>query len=365
MTSCQMGSLNELEQTRLLPSWKKYLKLDMLPQADTMGDVASKMDSDQLRSMMKSIYRQLKRNKALKSGFHDNLTFLVVDGHESSCSYLRSCEHCLEREVSTAKGPKTQYYHRYAGAMLISAKGVCIPLDIEMQQAGEDEVACATRLIHRLCQYYPRAFDVVMADGLYARASFFKTIVSLGKQAVAVLKDDRRELIKEARSRCAATEPYHFVRENGAKTMAWDLEDCRNWMQLDMPVRVVRTIEKVSTRRQETGEIEESISEWLWVATIPKKMVSTEMFVEVAHHRWDIENKEFNELCTYWHLDHVYKHDLTAIIVFTLMTLLSYTLFNAFLLLNLKPALRQGKTKKHFARRIMAAFYAIDALEEL
>lgn len=353
-----MGSLNEWEQSRLLPSWQKHLKLDRLPSADAMGDIAAKLDCDDIRIVAKTVYRKLKRNKALKSGFHGNLFFLVIDGHESFSSYLRCCDDCLEREVTTAHGVKTQYYHRYAMGMLISADGITIPMDIEMQRPGEDEVTCAIRLVERLCRLYPRAFDVVMADGLYARAPFFKKVVSLKKEVIAVLKDERRDLIKEARTRCAGMQPHCFTRKNGVETQAWDLENCRDWTQLDMPVRVVRTVERTAVRHQSTGAVEEKMSEWLWVTTISTKHLSTEQFVEVAHHRWDIENKGFNELSKFWHLNHTYKHDSNAMVAFTLMTCLSYVLFHAFLYLNIKAALRQGQTKRHFQRKIMAAFYA-------
>ncbi len=80
MTSCQMGSLNEWEQSRILPAWEKHLGLEELPKADTMGDGASKMSCDNIRTVAKLVYRKLKRNKALTSGFHDNLFFLVIDG---------------------------------------------------------------------------------------------------------------------------------------------------------------------------------------------------------------------------------------------------------------------------------------------
>lgn len=342
----------------LLPSWPKYFHLKKLPCADTMGSVASVTDVNDLRIMMKSIYRRLKRNKVLKSGFHDNFTFLVIDGHESSSSYLRSCEDCLEREITMIHGTKIQYYHRYAMAMLISAKGICIPLDIEMQQKGEDETACAIRLLTRIYKLYPRAFDVVMGDGLYARAPFFKAVLSLGKNVIAVLKDERRELIKEARLRCDGMEALQFTRKNGILVQSWDLENCRNWTQLDIPVRVLRTVETTTICRQNTSEMYHKTSEWLWVTTISKQILQTKQFTEVAHHRWDIENKGFNELGAFWHLNHVYKHNSNAILFFTLLTLLSYTLFHAFLFLNIKPIMRQGKTKKHFARTIMASFYS-------
>lgn len=264
----------------------------------------------------------------------------------------------LANMFTTTNGTKTQYYHRYSMGMLISAEGICIPLDIEMQKGGEDEVACAVRLVERLCQMYPRAFDVVMADGLYARAPFFKKIASLNKEVIGVLKDERRELIKEARKRCEGMTAEAFARSNGAVVTAWDLENCQYWTQLDMPVRVVRTLETTAVCRQDTGIIEKSTTEWLWVTTISKKHLNTEQFVEVAHHRWDIENKGFNELATFWHLNHVYKHDANAIVAFTLMTMLSYTLFHAFLYLNVKAIAREGKTKRHFQRLIMASFYA-------
>jgi len=353
-----MGSLNEWEQSRLLPSWEKHLLLDALPSADTMGLVSTKLECDDIRTVIKEVYLKLKRNKALTSGFHGNLFFLVIDGHECVSSYLRSCDDCLEREIKTATGTKTQYYHRYAMGMLISAEDICIPLDIEIQKSGEDEVACAVRLVERLCREYPRAFDVVMADGLYARAPFFKKVVSLNKEVISVLKDERRDLIKEARKRCEGMAAESFVRSNRVAVKAWDLENCRDWTQLDMPVRVVRTLETTTVRRQDTAIAEDSTSEWLWVTTIPEKHLSTPQFVDVAHHRWDIENKGFNELATFWHLNHVYKHDVNAIVAFTLMTMLSYTLFHAFLCLNVKKVARKGKTKRHFQRLIMASFYA-------
>lgn len=248
--------------------------------------------------------------------------------------------------------------------MLISLDGICIPLDIEMQKSGEDEIACAIRLLERLCEMYPRAFDVVMADGLYARAPFFKKVVSLKKEVIAVLKDECRDLIKETRNRCENIEPSEFTRKNGVVVQAWDIEDCNGWSQLDMSVRVVRTLETSSVCRQNTDITEHKISEWLWVTTISIKHLSTKPFVEAAHHRWDIENKGFNELETYLHLNHVYKHNTNAIIFFTLMTMLSYFLFHTFFFLNIKFAKQQRITKRHIQRKIMATFYAVPTVHQ-
>ena len=70
-----------------------------------------------------------------------------------------------------------------------------------------------------------------------------------------------------------------------------------------------------------------------------------------------IENHGFNELVEGWHADHVWKHDAAAIECFLLMTFLALILFHAFLYLNVKPSLRQGKSKDFWARVMAAEIY--------
>jgi hypothetical protein len=76
--------------------------------------------------------------------------------------------------------------------------------------------------------------------------------------------------------------------------------------------------------------------------------------VGFGHQRWDIENYGFKELANEWHSDHVFMHDPIAIECFLLVAFLAYNLFHAFFALNLKPALRQGRTQP-FRARLMAA----------
>lgn len=46
---------------------------------------------------------------------------------------------------------------------------------------------------------------------------------------------------------------------------------------------------------------------------LPKPAVPIETISKIAAARWDIENNGFHDLKTYWHLDHPYVHDPTAI----------------------------------------------------
>lgn len=357
MALTQIGSLNGLEQTGGNSFWKKWLGT-ALPSADVMGVVFSSIDRNALRRILWHLYSRLKRNKALQPLFCDNSFALVIDGHESSASYLRCCDQCLQREIKNSKGSRIQYYHRNVTAILLY-KAFPFLLDIEMQRPGEDEVAAATRLLKRIFLNYPRAFDVVVADALYSRASFFKIVSAYGKHVIAVLKDDRRDLLQDAMDIFEQEQPVVF-NCNGVTRQCWDIEGFTTWTQFGKDVRVVRSVETSTVRRQRTGKEETCVTEWMWVTTICQKAVPTKTFVDIGHGRWDIENKAFNELVTYWHADHVYKHTIGAIEAFWLITMLAYNLFHAFITLNLKAAIRQVYTKLHLARVLSAELYGLN-----
>jgi len=87
-------------------------------------------------------------------------------------------------------------------------EGMFLPLDMEPQEPGEDEVKCAMRLLER------------------------------------VLKDDRPELMKDAKG-FFRREKAHVYKEGQVRKECWDIEDFRLWDQLDVTVRVVCSQETV------------------------------------------------------------------------------------------------------------------------
>jgi len=348
MTLAQLGSLNALEETAgYNASWHRWIG-EALPSADTMGNVSARIEHDGIRGLIKHVYARLKRNKALKP-FSSGMFVLVIDGHESSASYVRYCESCLTRTIHTQTANMTQYYHRHVMAQLVCGN-FYLPLDMEPQRPGEDEVTAAIRLLKRVLTNYPRAFSLILADGLYLKANFFKIALKRGKDVIAVLKDERRDLLKDAQGLFAQEHPA--VYQDGKVTRkCWDIEHFTSWDTLEREIRVVRSLETTRSKNKE------SVSDWMWAGTIPKEALPTKEFVEIAHARWKIENEGFNELVNYWHADHVYRHDPVAIETFWLLTMLSYILFHAFINLNLKPALRGKYTKAHWARVICADLY--------
>ena len=356
----RMESLNALEQTKANGYWQKWLGVN-IGSADTHGRVYSSMDVQKLRKMLKAMYRQMRRNKAL-AGSHQGLRALIVDGHEQMASYLMDCKGCLKREMGDEQKSRIQFYHRHVTAMLVCG-GRMILLDCEMQRDGENEVGCATRLLQRVLKEYPRAFEVVLGDGLYAQGPFFKMVEDHGKYLIAVLKDDRRDLMGDAMGMFLTMQP-EVSQKKKKHRQTWDMEGFTSWDGYGKAVRVVRCLETQTVTRQMTGRDERIIRDWVWVTTLPQSMASTQTIVELGHKRWGIENQGFNELVNAWHGDHIYKHEANAIEAFWLTMLLACNLYHAFVDLNLKPAIRARHSVKYWAQMMVAELRTMCELPE-
>jgi hypothetical protein len=349
----RIGSLNGLIQKRPIGSWRRWLGGE-LPSARSIGRVAAGMNIDDTRELLHRHYERRKRNKSLQP-FIGNIRVLVFDGHESTASYLRCCPGCLRRRVTVGDEERIQYYHRYVMAMLLHRDG-CLLIDIEPQWPGEGESTAALRMFTRLLANYPRAFNAVAGDNLYLNPDFCSLAAEHGKYFLAVLKNERRDLLVDARGLFDGESPVHFE-SNKKRHQCWDIEGFTTWGQFEHPVRVVRSIETATVHRRLTDEDEETVTEWIWATNMPTAVAGTKAVVRVGHARWRIENNGFNELVNEWNADHVYKHEPNAMLVFLLLLLLAYNLFHAFLSRNIKPQLRARHTARYFAQLIAAEFY--------
>jgi hypothetical protein len=104
---------------------------------------------------------------------------------------------------------------------------------MEPQRKGEDEVSCALRLLGRVLRDYPRAFDLIVADGLYLKAPFFHLLLDHGKDLIVVLKDERRDLLQDAQGIFRLAEPVVLVDGNVERRM-WDIEGFDSWRPVSM-----------------------------------------------------------------------------------------------------------------------------------
>ena len=235
--------------------------------------------------------------------------------------------------------------------MLVAGDFVLL-IDAEPVQRGEDEVAAALRLLDRVFESYPRAFDVVAGDATYADSRFFNFVVDRGKDVLAVLKENQPGLLAEARELFKQVDSSI---EEGPRSRRewWDAVDF-DFPNLDRRVRVVRSCETKKVRRQLDGEEQVCESQWYWVTTLPAATVPTATVVEIGHRRWAIENEGFNQTVNRWHADHVYKHDATAILAFWLLCMIAFNVFQAFFFKNLKPQRRVLSSQIRVARLICA-----------
>ncbi len=84
------------------------------------------------------------------------------------------------------------------------------------------------RLLARVLETYPRASDVVLADALYATAPFINFLLGHGKDAVIVLKDERRNLYQDVQGLWPTTAPQRGDYQ-GRDCQWWDHEGLVSW----------------------------------------------------------------------------------------------------------------------------------------
>ncbi len=335
---CRLPSLNALETSGRRGAGRRFLRHDM-PCADQIANISEILDVPGLRAVLGRMYKRLVRNKVLRPMHGHRLA--VIDGHEINASYDRCCPQCQTRQIMVNGEPRTQYYHRVVVFLLVGP-GFRFLLDVELLQPHDDEGTAALRLVHRVLKDYPRCFDILLGDGLYPQARLFTLLRHHGKHALVVLKDERRDLLKDARG-LFGPQPHADYALGSTRYQCWDIENLDSWDSLPDKVRVVRSVETTTRHERKKGQRiqRQQTVEWVWVTTLPSAEVSTATAVCFGHERWRIENEAFNELSNQWHADHYYHHHPTSITALWLLLFIAHALFHCFLR-NLKPCRRQG-----------------------
>ena len=347
-----LGSLNKFNASKDFLSVDKIVK--RIPSSSTIARAVDTINLDALREILKVVYLKAKRSKMIES-YHGKYIG-IVDGHEICSSDIHWCRDCSVRNVSKIEGQvKLNYYHRYTAFILAGPK-FCFMLDIEPVYPGEGEITSAYRLLSRVCKNFPKAFEVVVGDGLYLNGSTFKLLASHHKYAAAVLKDETRELYSEAISLCQITEPIVYEKKNTTYRV-WDNTIEGMWDGYNKPVRVVRSEETKTLRRHSNklgkwGTVKEK-ADWYWVTSLPK-VVGSKNALSICHSRWQIENKCFNEIASTWNADHVYRHSSNAISAFILFLFIVLNILNIFYARNIKD--KRIKSKSFLVELIKAEF---------
>ena len=216
MQFCNLGSLNSLSQAL---AHGKY------PSVSTIARTADSMDLDNIRNVGVGIYKRARKQKMLASYY--GMWIGIVDGHEVTVSDFCKCSHCRKRKLKDKHGRiKYQYYHSFS-AFILAGPDFSFTLDIEPILPNEGETTSAYRLLSRVCKNYPKAFSLVIGDGLYLNEKIFKLLEAHHKYSIAVLKEERRQLFEEANNLSLLSEPKTY-KQKKTTYRVWDhqIEGC-------------------------------------------------------------------------------------------------------------------------------------------
>lgn len=250
----------------------------------------------------------------------------------------------------------TQYYHRGVVCHLIG-QDLAIPLDVEFQRPDEGEVPAAKRLLERVFASYSRYFDAVVGDGLYFEAPFINFCIGHHKDVVVVVSGEHRLLLQDAEGLFSQRAANGQWTEGRRTVQYWDEEGFTSAEGVSRPLRVLHASETEHCRERVAGQWKETdkTSSWYWATTFSKRRLPAQDFWRAGHWRWHIENGCFNTTSSHWGLDHVYKHEPTAIVNFVLTLFLAFVLVQCFWLRNLKPPFRDRFTLIALATELYAA----------
>ena len=353
MQFSNLGSLNSLSQAISVKNLKKDI-----PSVSTIARSADSINLEEIRGVGIEIYKKARKSKMLSSCH--GMWVGVVDGHEQITSPYCKCPYCKSRIVTKKDGVKDiQYYHEFTAFILAGPK-VSFILDIEPILPGEGEISSSYRLLERVCKNYPKAFKIVIGDGLYLKETVFNLLEKHHKYAIAVLKEERRQLFEEANRLSLLSEPKVY-RRGRTYYRVWDhsIEGC--WDGYGKKVRVIvseeATPKRVHSKDGRVFEDKLNRANWMWVTNLPSSEDpgSLKNTVSVCHSRWQIENQCFNETVNTWKADHIYRHSSNGVIAFLLLLFTCVNIFNIFRIRNIKD--KSIKTKIYLIELIKAGFH--------
>lgn len=305
---------------------------------DTLGYALERQSPESLFALSCSIARRLKRNGVLRSEWSRGLVVGAVDGIEICSSYVRCCDACMQREVKRKVNGEIrtdiQYYHRIAVVTVVGTR-VPVPLGVRFQKNGETEVACALALIKDLVdQLGPRFLDVLVGDALYLQAPFVKEVERLVPYWVFTLKENQPELLGEA-ERLTQGSPSGVHTESAREIRFWHLPEV-DWPVADRLIRVVKSVRIENLRRvkitekdnhrikSKTEVAQESTN--FYASNFELGSISPLFIHQLGRSRWRIDTQVFQTLTTDCHLKHPAVHQITALVMLTMIRLLAYTL---------------------------------------
>lgn len=215
-------------------------------------------------------------------------------------------------------------------------------LGLERILPGEGEQTAALRLLKNLYREQCRYADIITFDSLYASAPVINEVLEQNKIAVIRVKKENYHIIQDAAGLFAGRSPdydrvlslkssWYDEDRAGQKyrylVKLWDGEGFESWKGVKAPLRVLKVEETRVNHRLEA--LDDPLITFV-VTTAGKDTVPAETLWRILHRRWDIENKTFHDLKTYWGFGHGYHHEEEAFMAMRWLIVIAVNLFNLF-----------------------------------
>jgi hypothetical protein len=337
------GSYRDIAKQTKRRRWQRLIHWRRRISDDAFHYVSERFSLEALRQALAQTNKRLKANKALESCKIHGLLFLSLDANEHFHSRSRCCPCCCQREVEVtdAQGQQQtviEYYHRYVFAQINGPK-LNVLMDLEPIRPGEGEAEAALRLLGRLRRVYGvRFIDALTIDSWYVQGPFLRAVEKLGWEWVVVLKQERMGVFQEARALSAGQEPqseFHDP-ERDRQVKLWGVKDLDFSESYQGKVWVVHSEERWIETKVVGGKktCQPQTSHWWWMASAGLQGYLRRVIYQAGHRRWGIENKAFNELTQFYHLEHCYHHEPVAMLAQMLILLWGFVLFSAYAMLH-------------------------------
>jgi len=182
---------------------------------------------------------------------------------------------------------------------------------------------------------------------------FLKAVKRLGWMWQVVLKQERMEVLQEARQLSRGTKPerkFHDAARH-REVELWAVKDLTFTQSYGAGVWVVHSHESWTENKIVGGQKikQPNSSDWWWMLAEDLQGYPLEMPYQAGHRRWGIENKAFNELTQYYHLEHCYHHEPAAMLAQMLILMLGFVMFSAYAVLHSQQVRLEQVTLKELA----------------
>lgn len=309
-----------------------------IPKVDAVRDVLEKTNPDEVRQIHETVIDKIYRNRVFRGGTIGGFLTVGIDGVELFNSTKKSGPNSLTRRN---KAGEKEYFYRSVVCMTVGeSPHVIIGQEMLKPRDGgekdEGELTGGKRLIKRLRKRHGHFADVIVADALYLNAPFINTVLKCRMDTVIRLKDERREIFKDAEKL--------FQKDEGKKRgFHQEKKEIEVWDLSDFPMEGVEKKVRVLRFKETWKEKGAEKSRTMWVVTT-LETADYRTIWKMMNKRWDIEENGFHQLKTYYHAKHCYCQRATEVI-FNLM-MLAFNMREMYLYRRIKGFKESKMTRK-------------------